>query len=146
MNRAAIIMMIAAAALVGASIALVGAVAFEHHVRMGPRGGWMHRDGGFRPPMGGRPPLEQVLPRLARELDLSPGQFERIKPKVIESQKQFEAARESLRSRIDAELTPEQRQHWKEMERMHVVIRRLPGSRAHDDPDRPRAENPGEPR
>ena len=146
MSRTALIMMVVVAALVGASVAIVVGVAYEHHIRFGPREGWMHRDGGFRPPPGGRPPLEQVLPRLARELDLTPAQIERIKPKVIESQKQFEAARESLRSRIDAELTPEQRQRWKNMERMHVVLRRLPGSRAHEYPDRPRAENPGEPR
>jgi hypothetical protein len=143
MNRAAVVMMIVAAALVGASIAIVCGVAYEHHVRSGPRGGWMHHGAG----PGGRPPLEQVLPRLARELDLTPGQIERIRPRVVESQKQFEAARESLRSRIEVELTPAQRQRWHDMERMREMGRPFPGAadeKKHHD--RPEAGEPGEPR
>ena len=142
MNRAAIIMMIVAAALVGASVAIVCGVAYEHHVRMEPRGGWMRHGGG----PGGRPPLEQVLPRLARELDLKPDQIERIRPKVLASQKQFEAARESLRSRIDVELTPAQRQRWHDMERMHGMGRPFPGTPDEKHHDRPEAGEPGAPR
>lgn len=146
MNRAAIIMMVVVAALVGASAAIVVGVAYEHHIRQGPRGGWMRRDEGMRPYAGGRPPLEQVLPRLARSLNLSPEQIERIRPKVIESQKQFEAARESLRIRIIIELTPEQRRRWQEMERTHELMRPFRGRPGNPHPDRPEAGNPGEPR
>jgi hypothetical protein len=146
MNRAAVVMMIVVAALVGASVALVVGVAYEHHIRLGLRGGWMHRDEGFRPYAGGRPPLEQVLPRLARSLDLSPEQIARIKPKVVESQRQFEAARESLRNRIIAELTPEQRRRWQEMERTHELMRPFRGRPGDEHPDRPEAGNPGDPR
>ena len=127
----------------GASLALVCGIAYEHHVRSGPRGGWMRHGAG----PGGRPPLEQVLPRLARELDLKPDQIERIRPKVVESQKQFEAARESLRSRIDVELTPAQRQRWHDMERMHGMGRPFP--RSPDEKknhDRPEAGEHGEAR
>lgn len=146
MNRAAVIILIVVAALVGASAAIVAGVAYEHHIRQGLRGGWMRRDEGMRPYAGGRPPLEQVLPRLARSLNLSPEQIERIRPKVIESQKQFEAARESLRSRIDVELTPAQRQRWHDMERMRDLRRPFPVRPGDEHPDRPRAGNPGEPR
>jgi hypothetical protein len=145
-NRAAVVMLIVVAALVGASLAIVAGVAYEHQVRSGLRWGWMHREGGFRSSAGGRPPLAQVLPRLARALDLSPAQIERIRPKVIESQKQFEAARESLRSRIDVELTPAQRQRWHDMERMRELRRPFPARPGDEHPDRPRAGNPGEPR
>jgi hypothetical protein len=146
-NRAAVIMMVVAAALMGASIAIVGGIAYEHHLRTGPHAGWMRRMGPPGPEPGGRPPLERALPRLVRALDLTPEQIERIKPKVIESQKQFEAARESLRSRIDAELTPAQRQRWHEMERTHGMGRPFRGRPDDDEhPDRPRAGNPGEPR
>jgi hypothetical protein len=141
MNRAAVIMMIVAAALVGASLAIVCGVAYEHNVRMGPRAGWMRHRG-----PGAPPPLSQVLPRLARELELTPEQIERIKPKVIESQKQFEAARESLRSRIAVELTPAQRQRWHDMERMHGMGRPFRGTPDEKPNDRPEAGEPGEPR
>ncbi len=146
MNRTAVVMMIVAAALVGASLALICGIAYEHHVRSGPRGGWMHHGGGMGPSQGGRPPLEQVLPRLARELDLKPEQIERIRPQVLASQKQFEAARESLRSRIDAELTPAQRQRWHDMERMHGMGRPFPGDPDGKHHDRPEAGEPGAPR
>jgi len=143
MNRTAVIMMVIAAALIGATLAIVVGVAFEH--RMVPFGPGMHR--GFGPPPGGRPPLEKVLPRLEHALDLTPEQVARIKPKVLASQKEFEAARESLRSRIDAELTPAQRQRWHEMERMHGMGRPFPVPPPGDEhPDRPQAGEPGEPR
>jgi hypothetical protein len=139
MNRAAVIMMIVAEALVGASLAIVCGVAYEHQVRAGQHAGWMRHGG-----PGGRPPLEQVLPRLARELDLKPEQIERIRPKVLESQQQFEAARESLRSRIDVELTPAQRQRWHDMERMHGMGRPFRGTPGEKPHDRPEAGEPGE--
>lgn len=147
MSRTAVIMMIVAAALVGASLAIVCGVAYEHNMRMGPRMGWMRHGGGMGPMPGGRPPLAQVLPRLAHELDLTPEQIERIRPRVLASQKQFEAARESLRSRIDVELTPAQRLRWHDMERMHGMGRPFPGTPEETKPhDRPEAGEPGEPR
>ena len=145
MNRAALIMTVAVAALVGASLAIVCGVLFEHHLRSAVHGGWGHRSG-FGPPPGGRPPLAQVLPRLARELELTPQQIERIQPKVLQSQKEFEAARESLRSRIDVELTAKQRERWHEMERMHAMGRPFPGNPNQEPPHRPGAGEPGEPK
>ena len=143
MNRAAIIMTVAVAALLGASVAIVCGILFAHHLRAGGRDGWRR---GFGPPPGGRPPLVQVLPRLAHALDLTPEQIARIKPKVVQSQKEFEAARESLRSRIDVELTPAQRARWREMERKREMGRPFPGKPGDDHPDRPSAGEPGEPR
>jgi len=144
MNRAAIIISLVATLLVGASLGLMGGVAFEHRIHWGGHGPWP--GGPPRParPEGGRRPVSEVLARLQHELDLSPEQLKRIEPIVTESRRTFEAARETLRSRIDAELTPEQRERWRQMQRARALGAAPPGDsgRAHRAPP----GNEGEPR
>ena len=142
MNRFAIIILTIAASILGASLGVLGGVYAEHHLRGGPRGSWLHP--GFGP--GSRPPIRQLLPHLGRMLELTPEQMKRIEPKVLASQKEFEAARESLRSRIEAELTPEQRTRFHAMERERIRRRTFPGEPgdAPGHPDRPGAGDQGE--
>ena len=139
MNRAALVISLLAVFLVGASLGMVGGIVlghrlpfFAHALRMGPPG-----------PRGGRPPLSEVLPRLAKALDLTPEQVERIRPRVVASQKQFEAARESLRSRIETELTPEQLVRWHEIEHQRPFpgFTRGPQDRFDRAPARPEGEH-----
>jgi len=106
-------MLTIAVAILGASLGVLGEMYAAHHLRGANRVPWVGAGAG----PGGRPPLRNVLPRLARALDLTPEQLKRIEPKVLASQKEFEAARESLRSRIDAELTPAQRERLRSLER-----------------------------
>jgi Spy/CpxP family protein refolding chaperone len=62
--------------------------------------------------MGGPAPLA----RLERALDLSPAQADSIEAIFDRARARFEARRDSIRSEIDAQLTPEQRAKWKQME------------------------------
>jgi hypothetical protein len=140
MNRPALVISLLAVFLVGASLGLMAGIAFEHHPTFGPHPGPMGPRAGMR---GGRPPLSEVLPRLARALDLTPGQVERIRPKVVASQQQFEAARESLRSRIETELTPQQIARWHEIEHQRPFpgFTRGPQDRFGRAPARPEGES-----
>ena len=86
-----------------------------------------------------------MMPRLAKDLNLTPEQIKRIEPKVTASQREFEAARESLRSRIESELTPEQRVHWRELvrERDRARGRDTTGTHRGGDDDAHPAPPPG---
>lgn len=159
MSRKAIVISLVAMFLSGAALGLMGGIFFSHdmHARamggpMGPHGGMLRE---FGPPdgpgrvLGGRgaadrDPLDKVLPRLTRMLELTPEQVARLEPKVRESRQQFGAVRESLHARIESELTPEQIARWREMRR-HMPNPgepRGPWNRAHRaDPG-----NEGEPR
>jgi Spy/CpxP family protein refolding chaperone len=143
-NRGAIAALALAAALLGASIGVAAGLFAAHRLHAGGRLPWVAPPPPGGP--GGRPPLRGALPRLARLLELTPEQVRRIEPKVIESQKQFDAARESLRSRIDAELTPEQRERWRAFERDHDRRRMFGPGGSPGHPDRPGAGEEGEPR
>jgi hypothetical protein len=140
MNRTAIVMLTLAAVVLGASLGVLGGVFAEHRLHGGPRPPWMH--GGFGP--GPHPPIRMMLPHLARVLDLTPDQVKRIEAKVLVSQKEFETARESLRSRIEVELTSEQRSRWRLIERERR--RTFPGEPGGEPghPDRPEAGDQGE--
>jgi hypothetical protein len=137
-NRSALVISLIAIFLVGAALGLMGGIVFSHQVRSALR----DSPGPFSrlvPPPHPRSPLRDALPRLQRLLDLTPEQVKRIEPRVLESQQQFEAARESLHSRIDAELTPAQRERWKAFERTHP----FPGPPRGDD-DRTHRAPPGD--
>ncbi len=153
MSRKAIVISLIAMFLSGAALGLMGGILFSHRMHEsaagGPRGphGGMLRD--FGPPgrraeRGPRDPLDSVLPRLTRMLELTPEQVARIEPKVRTSREQFGAVRESLHARIESELTPEQITRWREL-RQHMPNPgepRGPWNRAHRaDPG-----NEGEPR
>ncbi len=150
MNRAAVVMLVVAMALAGAALGLLAGVMLAHHA-LPLHGPWPAR-AELGPPPGAHPPIERVLPRLARALDLTPEQVRRLEPKLRASQLQFEAARESLRGRIDAELTPQQRVRWREMQKRHehMMGRRgpFPGELGRGDTtaDRPGAGEHGESR
>lgn len=144
MSRKAIIISLLAMFLSGAAFGVMGGILFSHrmHERMlgfadgpggpggpgGRHGGMMSRWGFGGPEAGNRrgirivhrpggDPLEDVLPHLTRMLQLTPDQVARIEPKVRNTRGQFAAVRESLHSRIESELTPEQIERWREMRR-----------------------------
>lgn len=106
----------AAAFIVGCSVGLMGGILF---MRFGPGmpGGPGGRFGGgrFERRIGPGGP-EAMLPRIARELDLTPEQHDRILRQIDRVRAERAAARESLHVWIDRELTPEQRERWKAME------------------------------
>ena len=112
MNRLALVTSLLAVFLVGVSLGLIGGIVFSQGRPFGAHG----PVAGMRMLRGPRGPA-QALPRLARALDLTPEQVRRLEPRVRASQRLFEAARESLRARIEIELTPEQRARWRELER-----------------------------
>ena len=121
MTRAAVIIAVLSALLVGAAMGLVGGIVFTHHVLphfMSRHGGEMRWRHG---PPGGPSPRE-LLPRFTRMLDLEPAQVDSIREEIERSRGDFDAVRESLHVRIERHLTPKQR------ERMRVLIReRHPG-------------------
>jgi hypothetical protein len=81
---------------------------------------------------------EGMLPMMARELDLSPEQHDRILRQIDRVRAEHAAARESMHVWIDRELTPEQRERWKAMEERFERSRhggmRSRGERSHDRP------------
>jgi len=138
MSRSAIIISLLATFLVGCSFGLVGGmvvshlIAAHHHRWHGPEGAW--RPDRLRGPGG--PGLGEAMPRLEWALDLTPAQIERIQPKVLATRREFAAVRESLRSRIESELTPVQRERWRAMQLEHGFPGepRGPWGRAHRAP------------
>ena len=138
MNRTSIVISLVATFVLGAALGLVGGILFSHHVHRALNGGGPGFFSQAMPPRD-HPPLHDALPRLQRLLDLTPEQVKLIEPRVIESRRQFEAARESLHSRIDAELTPTQRARWKEFQQTHP----FPGPPRGDD-DRTHRAPPGD--
>jgi hypothetical protein len=142
-NRSALVISLIAVFLAGAALGLMGGILFSRGVHGDPRGG---RPGVFGRTLSprDRPGPRDALPRLQKLLDLTPEQVKRIEPRVLESQKLFEAARESLHDRIDSELTPAQRERWKAFQRTHP----FPGPPRGDDDRKHRAPpgDEGEPR
>ncbi len=76
-----------------------------------------------RPPFflpGGDPMADDgrrvLIARLEDELELSGTQRARVMEVLEDARVAREAARESVRVRIERELTPEQRQHWRDLE------------------------------
>ena len=129
----------AAAFIVGCSVGLMGGILFMRFGG-GPhgefmRGGRSAKHGRFERRPG---PPEGMLPMMARELDLSPEQHDRILRLIDRTREQHAAARESMHVWIDRELTPEQRERWKAMEQRFERSRRggmrSRGPRSHDRP------------
>lgn len=115
----------AAAFIVGCSVGLMGGMLFMHFgpgMHGGP-GGRFGSSGRFERRIGPGGP-EGMLPMMARELDLSPEQHDRILRQIDRVRAEHAAARESLHVWIDRELTPEQRERWKAMEERFERSRR----------------------
>jgi hypothetical protein len=134
-TRASIIIALVATFLIGASLGLMGGILFSTHQPHMGRPVWMGagpRMGGPRFPgigAGGDPDRRalrerQVLPHLRSELDLTDAQVARIRVLLEEAHASMGAARDSLRARIERELTAEQRERWARLEARH----RYPGA------------------
>jgi hypothetical protein len=136
-----LVIAVAAAFIVGCSVGLMGGILF---MRFGPASPHLPHGPGA---MGGGPPFfegrggpghgEHMISMLGRELDLSPGQHERIVRQIDRARAQHGAARESMRVWIERELTPEQREKWRRMEERFERSRRGRGARVPRGPDRP---------
>ncbi|HTR96492.1 MAG TPA: hypothetical protein VMH61_01200 [Candidatus Acidoferrales bacterium] len=124
MSRGATLISLLAMLLIGGALGFLG-------------GEWTQRR---HMPIPGPPPIAKVMSRLQHELDLTPAQVERIRPLVIDGRRSFQAARDSLRVHIEAELSPEQREHWHEL-RMKRARER--GITAPDDSGRASRATPG---
>ncbi|MEK7331073.1 MAG: hypothetical protein AAB113_09745 [Candidatus Eisenbacteria bacterium] len=143
----------AAAFIVGCSVGLMGGILFMRFAAPGPHGGPMFGAmRGPRPPIfgqGGRggpggpggPGMpggpERMMPWLERTLDLSPAQRERIVAVLDRARHEQVAVRESVQVWIERELTPEQRERWKQMEERFERSRRGRWPRGPMPPDRP---------
>lgn len=122
MSRTAIVIALVAAFLLGASLGLTSGILLTifHHrpsdVTWFGRAPGMRERGEFG--RSDRRVLRgvMVLPRLSAALDLTDEQEKRIRPLLEEAHRSMGAARDSLRVRIERELTPEQRERWRRLE------------------------------
>lgn len=110
----------AAAFIVGCSVGLMGGILFMRFGGPGSHGGFGPggRHGGphpFERRLVPGPP-EGMLRMMVRELDLSPGQHDRILRQIDRARMQHGAVRESMHVWIGRELTPDQRERWNRME------------------------------
>lgn len=126
----------AAAFIVGCSVGLMGGILFVHFVAPRLHGrSEFGTERGFGPPgRGGRGP-ERMLPELDRALSLTPEQHGRILTALDRARDEQVAVRESVHVWIERELTPEQRERWKQMEERFERTRRGRWSRGPMPPD-----------
>src|SRR5262245_37477388 len=113
---------ILAAFILGCSLGMVSGILFAR-LTLGPWGPphWGH--GG--PPPGGPPRGPgPMLEMLERDLDLTPDQRDRIERILDESRRGYAVVRESTHAAIERELTPAQRDQWKQMEERFLRERR----------------------
>jgi Spy/CpxP family protein refolding chaperone len=126
---------ILAAFIVGCSLGMVGGIVFARYAGM-PGSHWAGRPGGPRQggPQHGRGPM---LERLERSLDLTPDQKDRVERILEESRRGYALVRESTHTAIERELTPAQRDEWKQMEERFLRERRRGSGRPPWRGDRP---------
>ena len=140
MDRRIVTLALIAACASTLALGLVGGVLVA---RLAARGGLPGRAPRFEraitPPDG--PPLEL----LGRTLDLTPEQHTRIASLIDSSRHELRATRDSLRVRIERELTPAQRERWRAWTRRapRPPFRRWDGPREGAPPGPPEE---GEPR
>lgn len=142
MSRAAIAVALVATFLIGASLGLMGGIAFMARHRP-PMPFWVEAGRGspsmrFHPggPMGsasGEARRTHVLARMREALDLTDAQVAQIGPLIEQAHRSMGAARDSLRERIDRVLTPAQRDRLHRLEARRGVPGepRDPDGRAH---------------
>ena len=140
----------AAAFIVGCSVGLMGGIVFMRFTGPGAHGGprfgpvdgarspdFERRGPGGPDRRGGPGGHDRWIPWLDHELDLTPAQHERIVAVLDRARHEQVAQRESLRVWIGRELTPGQRERWKQMEQRFERSRRGRGDRGPTSPDRP---------
>ncbi len=128
-----LVIAVLASLIVGGSVGMVGGILFARFALMPshPPGAW--RDGGPAHLM----PRAALLPMLERRLDLTPEQRTRIERILDSSRVAFAAAHESTRAAVARELTPQQREEWKQLETRLMRERRGRGPRPPWRMDRP---------
>ncbi len=138
-----LVIAIAAALIVGCSLGVVGGVLLMRVVVPPPHRGFAFDRDGPPPPIGARDPRgpegarhrERMISHLERELDLTPAQRERVIAQLDRAREAHAAVRESMQVWLDRELTPAQRERWKQVEAKFERSRRGPGrhgGRRHD--------------
>jgi Spy/CpxP family protein refolding chaperone len=117
-TRGLVIAMLAAF-IVGCSLGLAGGIVLARFVVL-PRAHMLPR------PLGPRHGGGQgtMLGRLERTLDLTPVQRDRVERILEESRRGYAMVRESTHTAIERELTPAQRDEWKQMEERFLRERR----------------------
>ena len=156
MTRGQLVIALTAAFLVGSSVGVLGGIVFArfvllpHHAMFadhaGPGPGFGPGPGAGPGPGGDFPPggPERHLARLSRALKLSDEQRERLAAVMEQSHGEFDGVRDSLEARIARELTPAQRERWKQMQREFHGRGPMRGPWPH--PDRAGPGERGEPR
>ena len=121
-----LVIAIVAAFIVGCSIGMVGGIVFARFVLHPP-----HFAVGFRGPGAGGPGRPggphghgPMLDMLERSLDLKPDQRARIERILEESGRGYAVVRESTHAAIERELTPDQRDRWRQVEERFLRERR----------------------
>ena len=132
MNRTQLIVAIAVAFVVGSSMGLAAGVLVS---RFAPPFGPGHGPGREGGPREVR--REMLVTRLARSLDLEPGQRQRIDLVLQNARLEHAAVRESMKVGIERELTPEQLARWKQIESRIPSSVRRGGPPPPPDADRP---------
>jgi len=109
-----VLIAVVAAAMFGAACGVVGGIGLVHFVAVHHPGvlrHMMHPSRRPGEPLGAR--FEPPIVRLERDLDLTPEQRTRIDAEVERTRLEGRVLRESLRVRIDRELTAEQRARFR---------------------------------
>ena len=111
-SRGGLIIAMLSALLFGATVGLLGGVAFTRCVLDRPGAGAFARPWGRRPtPMPGL-----LMLRLERELKLSDAQRHQIQDLLDHARTDFGAVRDSTHARLERILTPEQQTRWHQLE------------------------------
>ena len=116
-----LVIAIVAAFIVGCSVGMVGGIVFARFAML-PAAHFAGRPmgPGHGPPHGPGPMLDM----LERGLDLKPDQRARIERILEESGRGYAVVRESTHAAIERELTPAQRERWKQVEERFLRERR----------------------
>jgi hypothetical protein len=120
--RSQLVMAMVAAFLFGISGGALGGFAVSTLMQRQHRGGPPPGHRIMRFQLGG--PMTRDM---ARQLDLSPQQLERVHAILSASGERYAAVRESTRSAIERELTPKQREEFRRLEKRFVRHRRFEG-------------------
>lgn len=117
MSRRAAVVAIVVAFLLGLSLGVNGGLLIGHH--FSPPRPWFGRGPLDDGPPHGRPrgfPPGPPLAHIGRMLGLSPEQHDRIRAHIEATREHTRELHDSLRVRIESELTPRQRERWKALQ------------------------------
>lgn len=132
-TRGLVIAMLAAF-IVGCSLGLAGGIVLARYVVL-PQAHLLPRPGG--PRQGGARGPGSMLKMLESRLDLTTVQRDRVERILEESRRGYALVRESTHTAIERELTPAQREEWKQMEERFLRERRRGSGRPPWRGDRP---------